>query len=87
MKQTSFSVHLFIFQFYSMFLLFYIYYFNLILYSVRNYYELISLPSGLLVSGDAIASFSPVYGQGMSVACLEAEQLQVRTYCFIFLNF
>eukprot|EP01112_Ceratiomyxa_fruticulosa_P009226 TRINITY_DN2402_c0_g2_i5.p1 TRINITY_DN2402_c0_g2~~TRINITY_DN2402_c0_g2_i5.p1 ORF type:complete len:388 (+),score=68.31 TRINITY_DN2402_c0_g2_i5:490-1653(+) len=44
--------------------------------SIRNYYENVQLPSGLLVAGDAVASFSPVYGQGIAVACLEAEQLQ-----------
>src|SRR5262249_27367837 len=42
---------------------------------LRHYERLDSWPEGLVVLGDAVCAFDPVYGQGMTAAALAAEAL------------
>ncbi|SDO59036.1 2-polyprenyl-6-methoxyphenol hydroxylase [Nakamurella panacisegetis] len=45
--------------------------------NVRHHYEALpNWPDGLLVAGDALCAFNPVYGQGISVAAAEALALR-----------
>lgn len=41
----------------------------------RDFDRLTSPPEGAVAIGDAVASFNPIFGQGMTVAALEAEWL------------
>ncbi len=45
--------------------------------SIQRHYEWMpSFPDGFLIIGDALCSFNPVYGQGMSSAALQVRALQ-----------
>jgi 2-polyprenyl-6-methoxyphenol hydroxylase-like FAD-dependent oxidoreductase len=42
----------------------------------RRFDKLTDVPTGFVVIGDAVCSFNPIYGQGMSVAAVEAMVLR-----------
>ena len=41
----------------------------------RRYDRLARMPGGFVVLGDAVCSFNPIFGQGMTVSCIGAELL------------
>jgi len=44
----------------------------------RRFYEEVTLPRNLVVLGDAVCTFNPAYGQGISTAALQAATLQTQ---------
>ncbi|WP_027342311.1 FAD-dependent oxidoreductase [Hamadaea tsunoensis] len=45
----------------------------------RHFEKLDRVPAGFVALGDAVCSFNPVYGQGMTIGVLEAAELGRRT--------
>lgn len=43
----------------------------------RHFEKAAAVPAGYLAIGDSVCSFNPIYGQGMSSAALQAEQLEI----------
>jgi 2-polyprenyl-6-methoxyphenol hydroxylase-like FAD-dependent oxidoreductase len=43
----------------------------------RRYERMPEFPEGLIPIGDSVAGFNPIFGQGMSVAAVDAEQLKL----------
>lgn len=46
--------------------------------SVWRRYDRVDLPDGFAVVGDSVCSFNPIYGQGMTIAALEADALDAH---------
>eukprot|EP00667_Euglena_gracilis_P008870 EG_transcript_8999 len=47
--------------------------------SVRRFFP--SLPLGFIPVGDSVASFNPIFGQGVATACVAVESLDVALAC------
>ncbi|MFI6096650.1 NAD(P)/FAD-dependent oxidoreductase [Lentzea sp. NPDC051213] len=47
--------------------------------SMRAYEKVSNWPAGLIAVGDAVVTLNPLYGQGMTIAALEAELLSKHT--------
>src|SRR6185312_8357506 len=41
----------------------------------RHYERLSTMPAGIVALGDSLCAFNPIYGQGMTVAALQARAL------------
>ncbi|HWM93726.1 MAG TPA: 2-polyprenyl-6-methoxyphenol hydroxylase-like oxidoreductase [Thermoanaerobaculia bacterium] len=42
---------------------------------LRHFDKLASMPEGFVAMGDAVCGFNPIYGQGMTLACLSALEM------------
>lgn len=45
----------------------------------RRHYERLEMPSGLVAMGDSMCAFNPAYGQGITVAAMQADALAAMT--------
>jgi len=43
---------------------------------LRHFEKLTRLPEGFVALGDSVCAFNPVYGQGMTLTCMQAMELQ-----------
>ena len=43
---------------------------------LRHFERLSRLPEGFIALGDSVCAFNPIYGQGMTLTCLQAKELE-----------